>query len=170
MEVYRRNHSSMHKFFSSRFKYLYNIETLLNFAGSKRGCKTRIIAISLLVSYKERTVVFVPIVFFICYLNGLAPVMCGEQGTLLECLSDPSWMLITYCTKAITGVRLTIWTNLTPISSKICLLPAPQLLINFCWTWASPPAQHVFYSFLNHASCKVDTFKMYSVPLNTALK
>lgn len=100
------------------------METLLNFAGSKRGCKTRIIAISLLVSYKERTVVFVPIVFFICYLNGLAPGMCGEQGTLLECLFDPSGMLITYCTKAITGVRFTIWTKLTPSLKKYAYSPS----------------------------------------------
>lgn len=54
----------MHIFFSPLDSAIYRtLKHSQTPAGSKRGFKNRIIAISLLVSYKERTVVLVPMDF-----------------------------------------------------------------------------------------------------------
>lgn len=103
----------MYFFFSPLDLHIYI--TLKHFrtpAGLKGGFKNRIIAISLIVSHKERTVVLVPTNFLHLLFEwislGFAWRIKGHCGMPL---SDPSRMLITSCTKAVTGVRCATWTH-----------------------------------------------------------
>lgn len=65
-------------------------------AGPKRGLKNKNIAISLLVTCTERTVVLYVWIVFICSLDGSTSFCLESQGTVFGlALSDPFQMLIT---------------------------------------------------------------------------
>lgn len=138
-------------------------------AGSKRGFKSRIIAISPLLSYKENS--YLSTYGFSSFAIGMDwPPLCLEnQGTFSGMpLSDPTW--ITYCSKAVTG-EIYYLDKFNPIHpfKNILITRFPGLVDRLLLNIHQPT--HIFVSFLSHHCIKCDIFNMCSVFLKySALK